>query len=98
MGNGVLEWVDAAKQYPNLLSYDSSQTLGYDFRGTADFLLTEKGACICFKPMLGMRLLLDISKEVTYRKLIQAQAKLLLANLHVPERRPVMVSLFLVCD
>ncbi|CAL5225924.1 g8717 [Coccomyxa viridis] len=89
--NKDFEWVDAATKEPHLLSYDSSQTLGYEFRGTAAVLLTEKQTRMCFKPMLCAHLLLEVNKELTDRNVIQAQAKLLLANMHDPERRPVLV-------
>ena len=93
--NKDFEWVDAATKEPHLLSYDSSQTLGYEFRGTAAVLLTEKQTRMCFKPMLCAHLLLEVNKELTDRNVIQAQAKLLLANMHDPERRPVLVSRFM---
>ncbi len=64
-GDADLEWVDVASEEPHLLSFDSLDTLGYDFRGTVDVLLRDKKARACLEPMLGMYLLLDLSKEVS---------------------------------
>ncbi len=89
--NEDIEWVDASNQLPNFLGYDATETLGYEFSGTASVVAIDRSAIEALEPQKGMDLLLDLRKRVTRGDVIQAQAKLLLANLHAPERRPVLV-------
>lgn len=93
LGSRSTEWVDAANRHPQLLSYDGLETLGRNFRGTTDVLVANRSAVRALQPERGMRLLFELKKEVTKSDVIKAQARLLLANLHSPDSRPMMVSL-----
>ena len=92
LGSRSSEWVDAANHYPKLLSYDGMETLGRNFRGTTNVVVADRVAIRARLPGRGMRLLFELKKKLEDRDIIQAQASLLLANLHSPELRPVMVS------
>lgn len=85
--------MDAANRHPQLLSYDGRETLGRNFKGTTDVLVADRAAIRARQPGLGMRLLFELKKKLADSDVIQAQASLLLANLHSPETRPMMVSL-----
>lgn len=85
-------WVDAAKD-PQLLSFAGMETLGFNFKGTTDVVVATCEAIRGLLPNQGIRLLFDLKKEVTKLTAFQAQARLLLANLHSLKARPVMVSL-----
>lgn len=88
----MLGWVDAAKDQ-DLLSFAGSETLGFNFKGTTDVLVAIREAIKDLLPNRGMLLLIELKKQLTSTAVLQAQARLLLANLHSPETRPVMVSL-----
>ena len=108
LGQGDVEWVDAAKTYPHLLCYYGLEDLGQNFTGTTDMLVADRSAVRAHAPPLGMRVLFHVTKEVADSDHIQAEAKLLISNLLSPEERPVMVSclhylwhlakLVLICD
>ena len=88
-GSGETEWVDAAQDYPELLS---GPMLGYNITSaTTDVLASERSAVSAGSPQTSMRLLMDIRRTITRSDVDKAQARLLLGNLRSPESRPVMV-------
>lgn len=92
LGGRDMDWVNAAK-HPQLLTYYSgSETLGRKFKGTTDVVLADRMAIRTFQPERGLRLLFELKKAVEKADVIQAQASMLLANVHSPELRPMMVS------
>ena len=93
LGSRSTDWVDAANRHPQLLSYDGLETLGRNFRGTTDVLVANRSAIRARQPGLGMRLLFKLKKVIKDSDVIHAQASLLLANLHSPDTRPMLVSL-----
>ena len=92
LGSRDINWVDAAK-YPQLLSYDGLETLGRSFKGTTDVLLASRAAIRLSQPERKMLLLFELQKTISKYDMIQAQAIMLLANLHSPESRPLLVCL-----
>ncbi len=86
--SGETEWVNAAKDYPELLS---CYALGYNISATTDVLAADATALRAGKPQTGMRLLMDIKEAVAASDIRQGQARVLLGNLHSPESRPVLV-------
>ena len=92
LGNRDIGWVDAARD-PQLLSYDGLETLGRKFKGTTDVLLASRSAIRTLQPELGMQLLFQLKKAFVRADVFKAQASMLLANLHSPESRPMLVSL-----
>ena len=92
LGNNDLDSVDTAKDHPHLLQYFGLCTLGFDFDGTIDVVVTHRQAIALGKPERGLRLLFDLREIVTESDIIRAQAKVLLANLLSPEQRPALVS------
>ena len=90
--SGDTEWVDAAQDHPQLLSHEGGKRLGFTFKGTTDLMATTKrSAGGANWPRKGMRLLMDIKPHITRCDIHQAQARLVLGNIHSPESRPVMV-------
>ncbi len=89
LGGEGIEWVNAAQDYPEFLSH---QTLGYNITATTDILAAERSAINAGMPQKAMRLLMDIRKTIARSDVDQAQARLLLSNLHSPKSRPVVVS------
>ncbi len=87
------DWVDAANEHPHMLSYDGVETLGCSFKGTTDVLVATRSAIRAFKPWLGICLLFGLKKKLSEPDVREAEACLLLANIHSTEIRPVMVSL-----
>ncbi len=92
LGHRDMEWVDAAKEYPDLLSYYGRETLGANFTGAPDLLAASRSAIKAHQPEKGMHLLIDVWKTVGRSEMARAQAKLLLANVHSPDTKPAMVS------
>ena len=84
-------WVDAADD-PHLLSYDTQETLGFNFRGTTDVLVATRTAIRSRTPEMHMLLLFDLKKNITKPAVLQASVRLILANLHSPKTKPAMVS------
>ena len=84
------EWVDATRN-PQLLDYPALQTLGFDFEGTTDVLVAERSAVRAHQPEKGARVLLDIRRTITGSEIVDAEARLVLANLHAPNEKPIMV-------
>ncbi len=91
-GNANLEWVDAANDYPELLSFDGLEQLGFDFKGTANVLVADTAAMREAQPRKGMRLLFVIREEIAPCDVNCAKATLVLGNGHNPENRPIVVS------
>jgi len=92
LGSRDIAWVDAAR-HPQLLSYDARETLGRIFKGTTAVLLASRAAIRLDEPEREMQLLFELKKAVSKANMIQAQATMLLANLHSPESRPLLVCL-----
>ena len=87
--SGETEWVDAAQDYPELLS---GPMLGYNITAaTTDVLAADRSAVSAGSPQKAMRLLVDIRRTIARSDVDQAQARLLLGNLRSPESRPVLV-------
>ncbi len=87
--NGETEWVDAAQEYPELLS---GPMLVYNITGaTTDVLAAERSAVSAGSPQKAMRLLMDVRRTIARSDVNQARARLLLGNLRSPESRPVLV-------
>ena len=86
------DWVDAAHDYPELLSYHGKQLLGYNFEGTTDVLVAKRSAIRAHLPVKGARVLFDLRKHVTDSDLVHAQVRTVLANLHAQAEKPVVVS------
>lgn len=84
------EWVDATRN-PQLLDYSALQTLGFDFEGTTDVLVAERSAVRAHQPEKGARVLFDIRMTITGSEIVDAEARLVLANLHAPNEKPIMV-------
>ena len=84
------EWVDAANHFPTLLSYDGS-ALGRKLTGTTDVVVVSRGTVKGHQKEVGLVLLFELRKKVDAASVAQAQLGLLLANIHSPELRPVMV-------
>lgn len=64
MGGADAEWVDAANDYPELLSFDGLELLGFDFKGTANVLMADGAAVRDSQPRKGMRLLFVIREKI----------------------------------
>ena len=92
LGKEGTEWVDAARDHPDLLSLFGMETFRHNFTATTDLLVSKSLAIRAHRPEKGAQVLFDIRKEVTEAHSIQAEARLVLANLHAPAERPVMVS------
>ena len=84
--------MDAANLNPYLLSYDGLETLGRTFRGTTDVVVADRVAVRTRCPQMGLRVLFKLKKAITDSDVVPARARVLLANLHSPDNRPVMVS------
>ena len=82
------EWVNAARDYPELLS---CHTLGYNITAASDLIAVNCSAIRDGLPQSGIRLLMDIKQGIAASDVNQAQARLLLGNLHSPESRPALV-------
>ena len=91
LGGEESEWVDATRD-PQLLSYAGLANLGYNFEASTDVLVATRSAVRAHRPEMGARVLFDIRRVVTGAEIIDAEARLLLANLHAPDEKPVMVS------
>ena len=91
LGGRDVDWVNAAR-HPELLMYDGLETLGRKFKGTTDVVLANRSAIRTLQPERGLRLLFKLKKAVEKADVIQVQASMLLANVHSPELRPMMVS------
>lgn len=85
-----MEWVDASKEYPELLS---CQALGYNISATTDVMAAHPIPLHAGNPRKAIRLLMDIRKKISALHICQAEARLLLANILNPESRPVLVRL-----
>ena len=81
--------MNAARDYPELLS---CHTLGYNITATTDILAINRSAVRDGLPQSGIRLLMDIKQAIATPDVNQAQARLLLGNLHSPDSRPVLVG------
>ena len=71
--------MDAANEYPQLLSYYKLESSGPTSDGTIDVLVASRAAIRACQPEKGAHLLFDVRKTVTRSDLDEAQAKLLLA-------------------
>lgn len=85
-------WVDAANDDPSMLSYDSEQILGKKVRGSTDVAICTRNSVKTYSPQMGIRLALKLKKELNLAAVAQARANLLLANLHCPDLKPIVVS------
>ena len=86
-----LTWVNAAVTEPSMLTYYSEATLGFIFRGTSDVAICTGRSVLDMSPELGLKVLLELKKLKGREAFTQARATLLLANLHSPEERPIVV-------
>ncbi len=86
------EWVNAANNYPQLLSYYGMHALGYNLEATTDVLVAKRSAVRAHLPVKGAQVLFDIRKDIADDDLIRAEVRLVLANLHAPAEKPVVVS------
>ena len=97
MGGADAEWVDAANDYPELLSFDGLELLGFDFKGTANVLMADGAAVRDSKPRKGMRLLFVIREKIVPCDVNSAKATLVLGNIHNPDNMPIVVSWRMAC-
>ena len=86
------EWVDAAHNYPELLSYYGVRALGYNIEATTDVLVAKRSAVRAHLPVKGARVLFALRKQVADSDLVHAQVRTVLANLHAEAEKPVVVS------
>ena len=91
LGREDVEWVDAA-QDPELLSYPGMRKFGYNCKGTTDLLVAKRSAVKAHHPEKGARMLFDLRPTVTDADLRHAEVRALLASLHAPAKKPVVVS------
>ena len=92
LGSRDLTWIDAANHYPQLLACDAHLSLGRKFRGTTDVVVCNRSAVSGNVPALGMRMLYELKKGTISRDhVIQAMVSLMLANIHAPSLRPMLV-------
>lgn len=92
LGSRQLTWVDAANRHPQLLTCDAHLSLGRKFRGTTDAVVCSRSAVSGNVPALGMHMLFELKKgDIIHDDVIQAMVSLMLANLHAPSLRPMMV-------
>ena len=91
LGSEDQEWVDAAVD-PDLLSYSGKYALGYNLGATTDVLVAKRSAVRTLLPAKGAQVLFDLRKQVTDSDLIHGEVRLVLANLHAPAEKPVVVS------
>ena len=91
LGREDVEWVDAA-QDPELLSYSGVRKFGYNCNGTTDLLAAKRSAVKAHHPEKGAQILFDVSLKLAESDLRHAQVRVLLANLHAPAEKPVVVS------
>ncbi len=91
LGRDDVEWVDAARD-PELLSYSGLRKFGYNCKGTTDLLVAKRSAVKAHHPEKGAQMLFDIRTTVTDNALRHAEVRVLLANLHAPAEKPVVVS------
>ncbi|CAL5227940.1 g10987 [Coccomyxa viridis] len=85
------EWVDAAHNYPELLSYYGVRALGYNIEATTDVLVAKRSAVRAHLPVKGARVLFALRKQVADSDLVHAQVRTVLANLHAEAEKPVVV-------
>ncbi|CAL5227791.1 g10813 [Coccomyxa viridis] len=90
LGSEDQEWVDAAVD-PDLLSYSGKYALGYNLGATTDVLVAKRSAVRTLLPAKGAQVLFDLRKQVTSPDLIHGEIRLVLANLHAPAEKPVVV-------
>lgn len=83
--------VDAANHFPTLLSYDGSVSLGCKLTGTTDVVVATRETVEGQQKELCLVLLFELRTKVDEASVAQAQLILLLANIHSPSLRPVMV-------
>ena len=92
LGSRELSWIDAANHHPHLLACDAHLSLGRNFRGTTDVAVCNKTAVKGNVPALGLRLLYELKKgSVSRDSVTRAIASLMLANIHSPSLRPMLV-------
>ena len=86
-------WVDAAVNKPSMLSYHAEHVLGMKVKGTIDVAVCSRASVASTSPQLGLLLLMELKKGESSNVTVQARATLLMASLHSPESRPILVSL-----
>ena len=79
-----------------MLSYHAQHVLGLKVNGTTDVAICSRDSVAGESPQLGLSLLLELKKKRSSEATVQARATLLMANLHSPDSRPILVSLW--CD
>ena len=90
LGGEDSEWVDATGD-PHLLSYAGLRKLGFNFKASTDILVAKRITVRAHQPGKGARVLFDIRRAVTGADIVDAEAKLVLANLHAPDEKPIMM-------
>ena len=90
LSNRKLDWVDAAKD-ARMLNTNCSETLGRDFRGTTDVIITERSAIKVHHPQSAIHAAFELKKKVAHDDSYQAKATLLCCNIHSPKTKPVVV-------
>ena len=90
LGKDNVKWVDAARN-PELLSYAGLRKFGHNCKGTTDLMVAKRSAVKAHHLEKGTRMLFDFRTKVTDADLMHAEVRALLANLHAPAEKPVVV-------
>lgn len=88
---GDVQWIDAANRYPLLLETAKGRVLPFTLRGTTDYAAVTRAANLAAMPLLGLRVLFELKKVIEPGTVYQAMAQLLVANMHAPTKKPVVV-------
>ena len=86
-----LTWVNAAVTEPSMLSCCSETILDINVRGTTDVAICTRLSVLAHAPQIGLKVLFKLKKSAGKEANTQARITLLLANLHSPKERPIVV-------
>ncbi|CAL5225911.1 g8702 [Coccomyxa viridis] len=92
LGSTDTEWVNTARDYPELLNFFRPEPSLYDFYGTTDVAVVQRSAVRARQPEKGLLVLFDISRDISEVDHAKAMMRVLVANLKSPETRPIVVK------